>query len=339
MILKSYEVQRNPKLLIKYNSFLFYGENNGVKKDIKEIIKKELKKKDNNLEVQSFYENEIFDAEENFYDSIYSGSLFSDEKIIIINYGTDKLIKQIENFLEKYPGNVTLIIYADTLDKRSKLRNLFEKNSTTLCIPCYPDTDKDLEFITSNELRKNNIVLSRESINLLIEKSNSDRANLKNEMEKIKSFALNKKSISLEEIKSIINFTGEYKSDSFINECLTGNILQYKKILSEIYSDTVNQIFLLRVLSNKIQKLLNLKIKQKDHDNIDSLINNLKPPIFWKEKPIIKRQLQIWKLNHLKKIIEDINNTELLCKKNPQSSKIIFFNLFNEICKKANNYS
>jgi len=339
MISKSYEVQRNPKLLIKYNFFLFYGENNGVKKDIKEIIKKELKKKDKNLEVQSFYENEIFDDEQNFYDSIYSGSLFSDEKIIIINHGTDKLIKKIEDFLEKYPENAILIIYADTLDKRSKLRNLFEKNSKTLCIPCYPDTDKDLEFIASNELRKNNIVLSRESKNLLIEKSNSDRANLKNEMEKIKSFALNKKNISFEEIKSIINFTGEYKSDSFINECLTGNISQYKKILSEIYSDTVNQIFLLRVLSNKIQKLLNLKIKQKDHDNIDGLINNLKPPIFWKEKPMIKRQLQIWKLDHLKKIIEDINNTELLCKKNPQSSKIIFFNLFNEICKKAKNYS
>ena len=74
---------------------------------------------------------------------------------------------------------------------------------------------------------------------MLIEKSNNDRNNLKNEIEKIKSFALNKKKIEIDDIKSIINFSGEYKSDSLINECLCGNILQYKKIMSELYISTI----------------------------------------------------------------------------------------------------
>jgi len=339
VILKSYEIQRNPSNFLKYNVFLLYGENSGLKKDIRESIKIVISQQDANIELLSLYENDIIDNEENFYNSIYSGSLFSNKKIITINNGTDKIFKQVNNIVDRYPENVFLIIFADVLEKKSKLRNFFETNLKTLCVPCYLDNDKDLEIITNTELKKNNITLSRESINLLIEKSNNDRNNLKNEIEKIKSFSLNKKKIEIDEIKSIINFSGEYKSDSLINECLCGNILRYKKILSELYINTVNQIFLLRILSKKIQRLLNMKELETNYNSLDSLLNASKPPIFWKEKSMVKKQLTIWSLNDLKIAIHEINDTEVLCKKNPQISKIIFFNFFTKLCKKANNYS
>ena len=339
MIVKSYEIQKKPSNFIKYNLFLLYGENNGLKKDIKESIKIAVNHQNTHIEFLSLYENDIINDEENFYNSIYSGSLFSSKKIITINNGTDKIIKQIKDNVEKLSGDVFLIIFSGVLEKKSKLRNLFETNVKTLCIPCYLDSDKDLEFIAKTELKKNNIALSRELINLLIGKSNNDRNNLRNEIGKIAAFALNKKNLEIDEIKSIINFSGEYKSDSFINECLCGNILQYKKILSELYLDTVNQISLLRILSNKIRRLLNMKEKEEDYNNLDGLLNASKPPIFWKEKSMVKKQLTIWTSNNLKKTIHEINDIELLCKKNPQISNIIFFNFFTKICTKANNYS
>ena len=339
MIIKSYEIQRNPSNFLKYNLFLLYGENDGLKKDVRESIKIKIKQQDDNIEFFSLYENDIIDNEENFFNSIYSGSLFSRKKIITINNATDKIIEQVKSITNKYPENVFLIFFSNILEKKSKLRNFFETNNKILCIPCYLDNDKDLEIIASAELKKNKIILSRESINLLIEKSNGDRNNLMNEIEKIKSFALNKKNLEIDDIKPIINFSGEYKSDSFINECLCGNIFQYKKILLELYTNTVNQIFLLRVLSNKIQRLLTIKELESKYKNLDSLLNETKPPVFWKEKPLVKKQLTIWSLNDLKKTILEINDTEILCKKNPQISKIIFFNFFNKLCKKANNYS
>ena len=219
------------------------------------------------------------------------------------------------------------------------MRSFFETSKKTICIPCYLDSQKDLEIIAQSEFRKNNISLSSEAINLLIEKSNSDRGNLKNEIEKIKTYLLNKKNIGLGAIKSLINFTGDYKSDILVNECLCGDISQYKKIISEMYVNTVNQILLLRILSNKVQRLLNLKQQENKLNNIEHIINAAKPAIFWKEKPLVKKQLSIWNLNDLKKIINGINNTEHLCKKNPQVSKVIFFNFFMKICVKANNFS
>jgi len=339
MIIKSYEVERQIFSLLKYNLFLIYGENNGLKKDVAAIIKNYFKKENSNIELLNTYENEILENTENFYNSIYSGSLFSDKKIITINTGTDKLTKIIENILEKKNKSVLLIIFATVLEKKSKLRNLFEKQNSTICIPCYLDNMRDLENIAKNELKKNNITLPREAINFLVEKSNQDRDNIKNEIEKIKSYAYTKKELELWEIKSIINFSGEYKSDNLINECLSGNTLQFKKILSELYLNTVNQIFLLRILSSKTQRLLKMKELEKNYKSVDELINKSKPIIFWQEKPIIKKQLCIWNLNDLKKIIYEINNIEILCKKKPQLSRMAAFDFFSRICIKANNYS
>ena len=338
MIIKSYEVQKNKSNLSKYNFFLLYGENLGLKKDIKKFIKSGIEKKDNNVEILFLYESEILDNEENFYNFIYSGSLFGNKKIITIYETTDKIIKKISDIYDKYPDNVFLIIFSEILEKKSKLRNFFETNKKTICIPCYLDSEKDMGIIAQSELKKKNIVLPQEAINLLVEKSNSDRNNLRNEIEKIYLYTLSKKKLELDDIKSLINFSGDYKSDILINECLCGNIKQYKKIISELYFNTINQILLLRILSNKIHRLIKIKTDKSKSSNVDNLINSIKPSIFWKERPLVKKQLSIWKLNDLIKMIKEINNTELLCKKNPHISRIIFFNFFSEICKKANNF-
>jgi len=338
MIIKSYLVKKDITNFQKKNLFLLYGENVGLKKDIKDFIITKIKKEEDS-EIISLYENEIIENEENFYNFIYSGSLFSDRKILIIYETTDKIFDKINDISEKYPENVFLIFISGILEKKSKLRNFFERSEKTICVACYLDDERDLETIAQLELKKNNIILSREIINLLIEKSNADRNNLRNEIEKIKSYSLNKKKLELQEIKSLINFSGDYKSDIFINECLCGNISQFKKILSELYVSTINQISLLRILSNKSHRLLKIKEKVNKTNNLDNLINMSKPAIFWKEKPLVKKQLTIWSLNDLKEMIDEINTTELLCKKNPQISASIFLNFFTSICKKASNFS
>ena len=252
MIIKSYEVKKNSKIFSNYNSFLLYGENPGLKKDIKNYIEEEFKKNDEDLEILKLYENEITDNEQIFYDFISSGSLFSKKKIIIIFEATDKIIKKIDHFHETIPENIYLILLSGILAKKSKVRSFFEKNKKSICIPCYLDTTRDLEIIVQSEIKKNNLSISREALNLLIEKSNSDRGNLRNELEKIKSHSFKKKILDISEIKNLINFSGNYKSEVLVNECLCGNTIQYKKIISELYSNAVNQILLLRICIGRI---------------------------------------------------------------------------------------
>ena len=118
MIIKSFEIQRNISNITKYNFFLLYGENVGLKKDISDIIKKVIKQKNNDIEFLSLYETEILDNEEHFYNSIYSGSLFSNKKIITIFDTTDKIIKKISNAYDKHIENIFFIIFAGILEKK-----------------------------------------------------------------------------------------------------------------------------------------------------------------------------------------------------------------------------
>ena len=102
---------------------------------------------------------------------------------------------------------------------------------------------------------------------------------------------------------------------------------------------TINQILLLRILTNKIHRLLKIKKQTSATENIETLLNNCKPPIFWKEKTVVKKQLTIWKIKDLEETIQNINNIEILCKKNPNISNSIFLNFITSICKKANSFS
>ena len=124
-----------------------------------------------------------------------------------------------------------------------------------------------------NEIKKNNLILSRESTNLLIEKCHNDRNNLRNELEKIKSFLAKGKKIEYDQIKYLVNSSTEIKNENLVNICLSGVILELKKILQELSIESINQILLLKILSNKIRRLLTIKNQNDTHQNLDSLIN------------------------------------------------------------------
>ena len=98
MIIKSYEIKKNKQSVLKNNFFLLYGENLGLKKDIRNFITNEVKQKNNSVEILSLYESEIINNEDNFFNLIYSGSLFSQKKIITIYESTDKIIGKIKEW-------------------------------------------------------------------------------------------------------------------------------------------------------------------------------------------------------------------------------------------------
>ena len=338
MILKSYEIEKSTFSFVNKKVFLIYGENLGLKKDIKLLIKESINK-NFNCESVSLHEDDILKDQNIFYDFIYSGSLFTNQKILFIDNCSDKLIKYIEDILLKFPEDITLVLISNMLEKKSKLRNFFEEKKNIFCIPCYLDTEKNLQVIAQKKflIAKKNI--SNESLNLIIRKSGGDRDYLLNEINKILLFAENKEGIEYDEVKNLISSANEIKSDNLINTCLCGNQEEFKKYFSELYINSTNQILILKILSNKIQRLIKIKEKNKNDQNLDFLINNLRPSIFWKEKPLLKKQLGLWNLKNLKKKILELNKIELLCKKNPKSSSIILSDFLINTCRSVSSYS
>ena len=330
MIIKNFELD---KINIKnFNLFLFYGDNQGFKDEIVEKICQQ-----KNLKKTLYFEKEVLSNTENFLNSISTKSFFENEKIIVIKNATDKLKEIINDIYELQNPDITVILISDLLDKKSKLRNFFEKTNNVICIPFYPDEHKDLNMIANNFFKKKDIKISQQTINLIIDRANQSRQHLNNELQKIENFALNKKEIKDVDIIKLTNLGKNYEISELVETCLAKNQNKLLKIMNENHFSNEDVILILRIFLIKTKRLLNLAINSKPNKNFDEAISKFKPPIFWKEKPYVKQQLINWSESKLKKLINEINEIELLSKKNSQISQSLLLNFIFENSKTVNN--
>ena len=313
MISKYYEINKFKK---KINFFLFYGENEGQKIDVIQSNFNEFTKEN----TFKYSEKEVIENNQLLFENIYSKSFFENEKLILISDVTDKIFDLIGKVISDNVSDVVIILLAKRLDKKSKIRNLFEKEKITLIVPFYEDTLQTLISIAKKILSENKINLSQENLNLIIERAQGDRINLKNELQKIVLLSKDEKKIDLNDIFKLTNLSENYSVNELVDNCLCKNKKKTLNILNENIPSSEDNILILRTFLNKLKRLRKLRLSLRKSNNVDQTINAFKPPIFWKDKNIIKQQIKIWELNDIENFIVDLNNTESLIKKNPQIS-------------------
>ena len=313
MIIKSFEIN---KINLKKNKFyLFYGKNEGFKN---EIISKLIKNKKDFTHI--YEEKEILENTNTFFENVLSKSLFENEKIIIIKRATDKILKILEEIFIKNIEDTAIIVNAENLEKKSKLRSSFEKSKENICIAFYPDNNQTLSKIAYNFFKNEKILISQADINLITNKCNGDREALNNELEKIKLFSMKNEKISTENLSQLINLNENYSVSELIDNCLAKNTKKTISILNENNYTNEDCILITRVFLNKSKKILNLSEEYKKSKNIDLTISKAKPPIFWKDKELTKQQIYKWEPDNIKKLIYKLNEIELLIKKNLNNS-------------------
>ena len=310
MIIKSYELKKLDLNKTKY--ILFYGANEGAKTE--EIYKLKLLNKDKTF--INYEEKQILENSENIYNNIFSKSLFENKKIITINRTTDKLLKIIEDVLEKNFVDIYLIFISDNLEKRSKLRSLFEKKKELTCVAFYPDTSDVLSKIAHDFFKERKILISQAHVNLIVNKCNGDRGVLKNELSKIEFFSKNKTKISSENLLKLVNLVENHSISELIDNCLAKNQKKTINILNDNNFSSEDCIIITRTFINKSKRIMKLSEDYQSNGNLDKTIANAKPPIFWKDKEIVKQQVNKWSPNQISELIYSLNEIELQINKN-----------------------
>ena len=314
MIKKNFQLTNN--IINSNNFYLFHGLNEGAKEEkISEILSK--KKKEN---IYKYDEKNIIDNYDDFINQITNKSLFEEKKIFLIHRATDKIFKFIDNILTLNIDDVYFILISDLLDKKSKLRNLFEKNNNTISVAFYEDTNENLNNIANKILEQNKIQISQADLNLITRKCNGDRGVLKNELDKVVSYAAYNKKITTENLVKLINLIENYSIQELIDTCLIKNESKTLRIINENNFNNEDCIIITRVFLNKLKRILKLSIEYEKNNNLEKTITLAKPPIFWKDKEIVKNQLLKWKSNNIKKLIYKLNEIELEIKKHLNSA-------------------
>ncbi len=312
MILKFYELNKID--LIKNKLILLYGKNEGLKNN---AINSLIKDKKNIL---YYDEKAIFEDSNSFLESTLNKSLFEKEKTIVIKRASDKIFKIINEIISKNIDELRIIINSENLDKKSKLRSFCEKNKESVCIAFYPDNEQTLSKVAYNFFKEKKIQISPSNINLIVGKCNGDRQNLINEVQKIENYSKNGKSLTTEVIAKLTNLSENHGVSDLINYCLAKNKKKIVYILNENNFSNEDCVLITRTFLNKSKKVLLLAQEYKLNKNIDQTISSAKPPIFWKDKEIIKEQIYKWTPENLKELIYKLSELELLVKKNISNS-------------------
>ena len=305
----------------KNNIYLFYGKNESLKKEKINLLAKKFE----NTQLIKYNQNEILDNSNIFFNEILNNSFFDNQKILLVNQATDKIEKIISELLSYSIIDTLIILNAEILEKKSKLRILFEKNNDLICVPFYPDNNETLINIVYSFLKEKKILLSQSDVNLLINRCNNDRGNIENELNKIEMLSETKK-IKPEDIIKIINLYENYEISDLVDNCLAKNHKKTLNIINENNFSSEEVVLIIRIFINKAKKLLYLADNYAANKDLEKTISSSRPPIFWKNKEIIKQQIIKWKSNSIKKLIFDLNNIELQIKKNSLSSINILTN-------------
>ena len=329
MIHKSFDLGKID--LKEFKLILLYGNNEGFKKEItKKIIAREQM-------VSSYEEKEILENKDSFLGSLLNKSFFEDNKLVLIKRASDKIIDIVKELYTKQLENTQIVFYSGNLEKRSKLRIFFEREKDAVCIPVYPDNEQTLSKICINFFKKKNIVISQSNINIITSKCNGDRGVLLNELDKIECFSKNNKKINYDDILKLVNLNENYSVAELVDNCLAKNEKKTISILNENNFTNEDCILITRTFLNKAKKILKLSIEFEKNKNIELTISNSKPPIFWKEKEVAKRQIYIWKPKNLKKLIYSLNNLELMVKRNLNNSINLITDFLLEISSSKTN--
>jgi DNA polymerase-3 subunit delta len=331
MIIKSYELETFKIQNIDY--FLFYGPNTGL---IEEIINKVFKPIFTK-NIINYDEGELLDNIHSFKEMVFNKSFFDDKKFIIINRASNKILNIIQELIDSKITDLKIIIKAGTLEKKSKLRDYFEKHKSTVITAFYEDNYRSLQSMVQKIFKEKKINISNEIINLIIERSKGNRINITNEIQKILSYTKSNNKINLEDVLKLTNLVENYSISELVDQNLVKNKKRTINILNENNLNSDENILIIRTFLNKLKRLKKIKIDLNKNKNIDQVLSSSRPLIFWKDKDIIKQQLNKYSLSDIKLLIHKVNNLELIIKKNNQISDQILNNFILENLISTNN--
>ncbi len=326
MIYKSYLLENNINLDKK--AFLFFGENLGLISDFKNKIRSLSKEK----EIINFSQDDLIASTNKLFNEITNISLFEKEKVIFINQATDKTLGIVEEIIPRLE-NQKIFLFANILDKKSKIRNYFEKSNLCGAVACYQDNEITLKKIIIERLVSYE-GLSTENINLILNSVGLDRIKLNNELEKVKTLFKNKR-INTKELQVLLNINTNDDFNLLKDQALLGNKLKTNKLLGETNFEGEKIVLYLSSINQRLRKLS--EIYRKSPTNLEKGVSELKPPIFWKDKPNFVLQAKKWSLSKIKKIQQKTFNLEIKVKSNSLIDKnLLIKKLILDICLLAN---
>lgn len=309
MIFKVKNIDNDYRNLKNFEVFLFYGPNIGKSENLSKKLLKNIFK--NESKYNSLVKLNDINADSSSIKELGFGSdLFGDKKIIICKFNNLSSVINIEdlkNIVSTRSSKV--IIISGDLEKKNKIRKAFESSKFFVSIPCYEDNFYEKETIIKESLKKEGIYLSDQLVKMLIDSNDRDRNFLNQKLEKIINYYKFKQTINSKVLYEIINDSKTIDIENLVYNIFSGNLEDFDTLYNFLFKQGVNNITILNACARHAHKLYEAKFKS-ENCSIETAVEQMKPPIFFKHKKNFINHLKIWNFPLLERVISLLSEIE-----------------------------
>ena len=320
----------------KSKAALIFGPDSGlISERLKEIaltIVKDIKDPFNvgEIQMEQTKENPGIIAQE-----LSALSFTGERRLVILKNATDTATPLVKEALDN-SGNSFLIITADELGTRSSLRQYFERDELLGAIPCYHDEGRDLETLLLSELAKHGLSCDRDTMEYLRDNLGSDRRVTLNEIEKLALYMGEERQLTEDVVKLLIGNNTEVDFDHISLAVASGQQKQVRVSLEKAFREGMHSVALLRALQRYFQRLYQAVGYMQEGASAEAAMEQLKPAVFYKHKPIFKAHLSVWKKPQIERVLKRLQQAEKEVKSLPVPHELICSHCLMQVASLAN---
>lgn len=247
-------------------------------------------------------------------DEMAALSLMGGRRLVRVRDGGEEAVPAVQNLVQNLPpGDSFLIIEAGELGTKSKLRDLFEKDESTLAaLACYEADTKDLAALAADSFREAGISASRDALDLFSALVASDRAMAKSEIAKLILYAGKNGRLEYEDVAEAIGDSAQMEMDAPAWAAASGNLAELDRSLERLFADGMSPVPILRSAQRHFTRLYEVVSSERD---LEAAIRGLKPPVFWKQQTRFRTQAESWRRTKLEEALTRLTTAEADCKK------------------------
>jgi len=248
-------------------------------------------------------------------DELSAISMMAPRRVVLIRDGGDKLTRIIEGAAASFHEGVLLVIAGEELSTRSSLRGWFEKDPHAAAIACYRDEVRDVQEVIRKKFDASGIRADRDVMEYLSQQLGNDRYVTYQELEKIITYAGDSKTLELKDVQALVDYNRETSFDDMINAVADRNLSALEKTLTLLLREGTQPVAYLRALQRYFNRLYVIRAQMASTgQGADQIIPGLRPPVFFRQVPILARHLQNWNSESIVKALKLLVTAELACK-------------------------
>lgn len=250
-------------------------------------------------------------------DELASFSLLAGKRVLCIRDADDALVPLLDNALATRARDNFIILYAnDSLSAGSKLRAFCERSSELAVVPCYKDEGAGLAQLVRDTLRAYGLRVGNDVVHYLTQQLQGDRQVVLNELEKISLYiGDDADEVTMETAVFLTADSRETSLDELSHAVAAGQAATICTLTDTLINEGVQPVVAVRSLMRYMHRLETVAQARYQGANLDSAIEQLRPPIFFKHKAQFRSHATRWSLGRVHDALTMLHTLELTTKR------------------------